>query len=73
MRRATDIMDARREEMISWSIRTSPIMKRASLELGGNSPLVVLDDADLELAVKAAVFGKFLNSGQICSISCKSI
>ncbi|BAY33793.1 aldehyde dehydrogenase [Nostoc carneum NIES-2107] len=44
----------------------SPIMKRASLELGGNSPLVVLDDADLELAVNAAVFGKFLNSGQIC-------
>lgn len=43
-----------------------PFMKRASLELGGNSPLVVLDDADLELAVEAAVFGKFLNSGQIC-------
>lgn len=45
---------------------SSPIMKRASLELGGNSPLVVLDDADLDQAVKAAVFGKFLNSGQIC-------
>lgn len=45
---------------------TGPFMKRASLELGGNSPLVVLDDADLELAVEAAVFGKFLNSGQIC-------
>jgi aldehyde dehydrogenase (NAD+) len=45
---------------------TSPIMKKVSLELGGNSPFVVLDDADVELAVKAAVFGKFLNSGQIC-------
>lgn len=45
---------------------SSPIMKRVSLELGGNSPFVVLDDADLDLAVKAAVFGKFLNSGQIC-------
>lgn len=45
---------------------SSPIMKRASLELGGNSPFVVLEDADLELAVNAAVFGKFLNSGQIC-------
>ncbi|OUL35799.1 aldehyde dehydrogenase family protein [Nostoc sp. 106C] len=45
---------------------SSPIMKRVSLELGGNSPLVVLDDADLELAVNAAVFGKFLNEGQIC-------
>ncbi len=44
----------------------SPIMKRVSLELGGNSPLVVLDDADLELAVNAAIFGKFLNQGQIC-------
>ncbi|KAF3884927.1 MULTISPECIES: aldehyde dehydrogenase family protein [Nostocales] len=44
----------------------SPVMKRVSLELGGNSPLVVLDDADLELAVNAAVFGKFLNQGQIC-------
>ncbi|MCY6493537.1 aldehyde dehydrogenase family protein [Leptolyngbya sp. GGD] len=45
---------------------SSPIMKRVSLELGGSSPFVVLDDADLELAVNAAVFGKFLNSGQIC-------
>ncbi|GAB1539707.1 aldehyde dehydrogenase family protein [Scytonema sp. NUACC21] len=45
---------------------SSPMMKRVSLELGGNSPLVVLDDADLDLAVNAAVFGKFLNQGQIC-------
>ncbi len=45
---------------------SSPIMKRVSLELGGNSPVVVLDDADLDLAVKVAVLGKFLNSGQIC-------
>ncbi|HSH84846.1 MAG TPA: aldehyde dehydrogenase family protein, partial [Guyparkeria sp.] len=36
------------------------------LELGGNSPFVVLDDADVEQAVKAAVFGKFLHQGQIC-------
>ena len=33
---------------------------------GGNSPLVVLDDADLDLAVNAAIFGKFLHQGQIC-------
>ncbi len=45
---------------------SSPLMKRVSLELGGSSPFVVLDDADLELAVNAAVFGKFLNAGQIC-------
>jgi aldehyde dehydrogenase (NAD+) len=44
----------------------SPIMKRMELELGGNGPLVVLEDADLERAVEAAVFGKFLHQGQIC-------
>jgi aldehyde dehydrogenase (NAD+) len=42
------------------------IMKRVELELGGNSPFVVLSDADLERAVDAAVFGKFLHQGQIC-------
>lgn len=41
-------------------------LKKVALELGGNSPFVVLDDADIEQAVKAAVFGKFLHQGQIC-------
>jgi aldehyde dehydrogenase (NAD+) len=41
-------------------------LKRLSLELGGNGPHVVLDDADLEAAVDAAVFGKYLHQGQIC-------
>lgn len=41
-------------------------LKHVALELGGNSPFVVLDDADLELAVNAAVMGKFLHQGQIC-------
>jgi aldehyde dehydrogenase (NAD+) len=45
------------------------ILKRVELELGGNSPFVVLDDADLDLAVDAAVFGKFLHQGQICMIA----
>jgi aldehyde dehydrogenase (NAD+) len=44
----------------------SPIMKRLELELGGNTPLVVLSDADLDQATEAAVFGKFLHQGQIC-------
>lgn len=41
-------------------------IKRSALELGGNTPFIVLDDADLDVAVDAAVFGKFMNSGQIC-------
>ena len=36
------------------------------LELGGKAPLVVLDDADIDGAVNAAVFGSFLYQGQIC-------
>lgn len=41
-------------------------IKKLALELGGNSPFVVLEDADVDQAVKAAVFGKFLHQGQIC-------
>lgn len=41
-------------------------LKRCLLELGGKSPLIVLDDADIDAAVKAAVFGCFLFQGQIC-------
>ena len=44
-------------------------LKRLSLELGGNGPLVVLDDADLDYAARAAVFGKFFHSGQVCMIT----
>ena len=36
------------------------------LELGGKNPLIILEDADPDLAVDAAVFGAFMNSGQIC-------
>lgn len=40
--------------------------KEVHLELGGNSALVVLDDADVDLAVSAAVFSRFTHQGQIC-------
>ena len=41
-------------------------LKPALLELGGKAPLLVLDDADIDAAVNAAVFGCFMNQGQIC-------
>lgn len=41
-------------------------MKPVLLELGGKAPLLVLEDADLDEAVKAAAFGAFMNQGQIC-------
>lgn len=41
-------------------------MKRISLELGGNAPLIVFDDADLDVAVETAKVSKFRNSGQTC-------
>lgn len=41
-------------------------LKPVALELGGNSPFVVLADADLDAAVQAAAMGKFLHQGQIC-------
>ena len=41
-------------------------LKRVVLELGGNSPLVVLEDADIEAASSAGAWGSFLHQGQIC-------
>jgi succinate-semialdehyde dehydrogenase/glutarate-semialdehyde dehydrogenase len=41
-------------------------VKRLSLELGGNAPFIVFDDADLDLAVEGAVMSKFRNGGQTC-------
>jgi acyl-CoA reductase-like NAD-dependent aldehyde dehydrogenase len=41
-------------------------LKPILLELGGKAPLVVLDDADVDAAVNATVFGAYANSGQIC-------
>ncbi|MGH6911855.1 MAG: aldehyde dehydrogenase family protein, partial [Phenylobacterium sp.] len=41
-------------------------VKRVSLELGGNAPFIVFDDADLDLAVEGALASKFRNTGQTC-------
>ncbi|MHC8376733.1 NAD-dependent succinate-semialdehyde dehydrogenase [Pseudomonas sp. MDT1-16] len=41
-------------------------LKKVSLELGGNAPFIVFDDADLEAAVKGAMASKFRNTGQTC-------
>jgi len=41
-------------------------MKRVTMELGGHAPVIVCDDADIELAVKASGGAKFRNAGQVC-------
>ena len=46
--------------------RAAEHLKPCVLELGGKAPLLVLHDADLDEAVKAAAFGAFMNQGQIC-------
>jgi aldehyde dehydrogenase (NAD+) len=42
------------------------LLKKACIELGGKDALIVLEDADMERAVNAATFGKFMHQGQIC-------
>lgn len=54
---------------IAELVAKSSMLKKVALELGGNSPFIILDDADLDLAVNAAVFGKFIHQGQICMIT----
>lgn len=50
-----------------WLLReASDSVKRLSLELGGNAPFIVFDDADLDAAVDGAMAAKFRNSGQTC-------
>lgn len=44
----------------------SSTLKKVSLELGGNAPFIVFNDADLDLAVEGAMFCKFRSSGQTC-------
>ncbi|WP_186114798.1 NADP-dependent succinate-semialdehyde dehydrogenase [Burkholderia gladioli] len=44
----------------------APTVKKVSLELGGNAPFIVFDDADLDAAVEGAIASKYRNSGQTC-------
>jgi succinate-semialdehyde dehydrogenase / glutarate-semialdehyde dehydrogenase len=46
--------------------QSSNTLKKLSLELGGNAPFIVFDDADIEVAVQSAVIGKFKVTGQTC-------
>ena len=46
--------------------RAGKTLKRSVLELGGYNPLIVLDDVDIDYAVRSAVFGSFFHQGQIC-------
>ena len=48
------------------AIRAAQNLKPCLLELGGKAPLVVLEDADIDEAVKAAAFGAYMHQGQIC-------
>jgi succinate-semialdehyde dehydrogenase / glutarate-semialdehyde dehydrogenase len=46
--------------------QSAETIKKVSLELGGNAPLIVFDDADLDAAVEGAIISKFRNTGQTC-------
>jgi benzaldehyde dehydrogenase (NAD) len=48
-------------------------LKRVSLELGGNSPFIVLEDADIEAAAGCGAWGSFLHQGQICMASSRHL
>ncbi len=46
--------------------QSAPTVKRLALELGGNAPFIVFDDADIDAAVEGAIASKFRNAGQTC-------
>ena len=46
--------------------QSAPTLKKLSLELGGNAPFIVFDDADLDAAVEGALMSKYRNAGQTC-------
>ena len=50
----------------SLAAQCAPTLKKLSLELGGNAPFIVFDDADLDAAVEGAMASKYRNTGQTC-------
>lgn len=46
--------------------QSSSTVKKLSMELGGNAPFIIFDDADIDLAIKGVMLSKFRNSGQTC-------
>jgi acyl-CoA reductase-like NAD-dependent aldehyde dehydrogenase len=55
------------------SVQCAQRMKKVQLEMGGKNPLVILDDADLTVAVNAAVNGAYFSTGQRCTASSRFI
>lgn len=47
-------------------VKSAPSVKRISMELGGNAPFIVFEDADIAAAVRGAIASKFRNAGQTC-------
>jgi aldehyde dehydrogenase (NAD+) len=55
------------------AVRRAEQMKKVQLEMGGKNPLVILDDADLSIAINAAVNGAYFSTGQRCTASSRII
>lgn len=51
----------------SIATAAAKLVKKSTLELGGSDPFIVLDDADINLAVQSAVNGRMANAGQVCT------
>jgi len=54
------------EAGVYLAVQSARNMKKICLELGGSCPLIILDDADIDYAVDAAAFGRFMHQGQVC-------
>ncbi len=54
---------------IQLQTECAPTLKKTSMELGGNAPFIVFDDADIDAAVQGALISKYRNSGQTCVCS----